>query len=76
MHQAFARFLNGQSLDDYVAEMGTKSAKFAYRGRCEGRAVATAEITVACIAMDTFQAQPIPPKYRALFEAHREPPTD
>ena len=74
--QSPLRFGDPFDVDVWVAEMGTKSAKFAYRGRCEGRAVATAEITVACIAMDTFQAQPIPPKYRALFEAHREPPTD
>jgi len=36
----------------------------------EGREVANARITVACIDMRTFRARPIPDKYRRLFEQH------
>ena len=41
--QSPLRFGDTFDVDVWVAEMGTKSAKFAYRGRCEGRAVATAD---------------------------------
>lgn len=74
--QSPLRFGDTFEVDVWVKELGNKSATFAYRGRTEGRDVATAHITVACIDMGTFRAQPIPDKYRALFEAHREPPTD
>lgn len=74
--QSPLRFGDTFEVDVWVEELGTKSATFAYRGRTEGRDVATATITVACIDMGTFRAQPIPDKYRTLFEAHREPPSD
>ena len=74
--QSPLRFGDLFEIDVWVAELGTKSAQFAYRGRTEGRDVAMAHITVACIDMGSFRAQPIPPKYRELFEAHRTPPPD
>lgn len=74
--QSPLRFGDTFDIDVWVKELGTKSATFAYRGRTEGRDVATARITVVCIDMATFRGQPIPEKYRALFEAHQEPPTD
>ena len=74
--QSPLRFGDRFDVDVWVEKLGTKSATFAYRGSTGGRLVATARITVACIDMDSFRAQPIPDKYRTLFEAHREPPTD
>ncbi len=68
------RFGDLFDVDMWAEKIGTKSAVFAYRGRCEGREVARARITVACIDMNTFQAVPISPKYRELFETVREPP--
>lgn len=55
-----------------VDRIGTKSARFAYLLRKVGDDTVRAEakITVACIDMETFKAEPIPPKYRKLFEAY------
>lgn len=52
--------------------IGEKSATFAYRGtlRATGALVIEAKVVSACIDMRTFQAQPIPDKYRELFAKH------
>ena len=53
-----------------VDRLGTKSATFLYRLRKVGDDTVRAEarITVACIDMDSFAAQPLTAKYRKLFE--------
>lgn len=56
-----------------VSRVGEKSATFEYEAVLEGgRRACRGTVTVACISMDTFRGTPIPPKYRALFEAHLE----
>lgn len=74
--QSPLRFGDTFVVDVWVPKLGTKSATFAYRGTVEERLVATAHVTVACIDMGAFAAQPIPPKYRALFERFASPPPD
>ena len=74
--QSPLRFGDVFTIDVWVKEIGTKSAKFGYRGRVGGRDVATATITVACVAMEPFGGKAIPEKYRALFERFRDPPSD
>ena len=74
--QSPLRFGDTFTIDVWVEKLGTKSATFAYRGRVGDRDVATARITVACVGMDTFRAQPIPEKYRALFERFLDPPSE
>ena len=69
------RFGDEFLIDVSVSRLGTKSATFSYRGSCEERDVASAEITVACIDMKSFRAQPIPEKYRDLFSRFAAPPT-
>lgn len=70
------RFGDTFDVDVWVERLGTKSAVFAYRGSCEGRNVASARITVACIDMKAFRAQPIPARYRTLFQRFVDPPDD
>lgn len=70
------RFGDVFDIDVWVHELGTKSATFAYRGSCAGRLVAEARITVACIDLAAFEAIPIPPLYREMFEAHRDAPAE
>ena len=70
------RFGDRFDIDVWVHELGHKSATFAYRGSCAGRLVADARITVACVDLRVFEAIPIPPRYRRMFEAHAEPPGD
>ncbi len=55
-----------------VERIGTSSTTFAYRvtNEHESRLVATGRVTCACVDMRTFRAQPIPERYRALFEKH------
>lgn len=70
------RFGDVLEVEVTVERLGDKSATFRYRGlkagaEAEGE-VATARITVACIDMKTFRAQPIPEIYRELFERHLE----
>jgi len=68
------RFGDTFAIDVWVPEIGDKSATFAYRGSTSGRHVCDARITVACIDIERFRAQPIPDEYRALFERFRDPP--
>ena len=72
--QSPLRFGDRFDIDVWVEEVGTKSATFRYRGRCEGRDVARAKIVVACIDMKSFKGIPIPEPYRGIFEANRTPP--
>lgn len=54
-----------------VTRIGNKSATFSFAAYREDEALACKGlVTVACIDMQTFQGQPIPDKYRALFERH------
>src|SRR5690606_22594671 len=57
-----------------ITRLTEKSARFSVHARREdcGAAVCRGEITVACVDMETFRGQPIPPKYRELFERHLE----
>lgn len=68
------RFGDMFDVDVWVEKIGNKSATFAYRGRTEGRDVANARITVACIDMKVFKGIPIPAFYREMFEKHQTPP--
>lgn len=70
------RFGDVLDIEVTVERVGTKSATFAYRATKQGEDgdVATARITVACIDMRTFEAKPIPPLYREMFERHRAAP--
>lgn len=56
-----------------VEKIGTSSATFLYEGRregAEGGAAVRGKIVVACIDMTTMRSQPIPARYRAVFEKH------
>jgi 4-hydroxybenzoyl-CoA thioesterase len=53
-----------------VERLGRTSVTCVYRGSVEGRAAVRGKIVVACIDMATMKAQPVPPKYRAMFEKH------
>jgi len=57
-----------------VGRIGTKSATFRFEmlRREGGERVCRGEVVVACISMDSYRGQPIPDKYRALFERHLE----
>jgi 4-hydroxybenzoyl-CoA thioesterase len=63
-----------------VEKLGKSSAGFVYEGRkVEGGAVdaepsVRGKVVVACIDMKTMRAQPIPDRYRAVFEKHRTTP--
>jgi 4-hydroxybenzoyl-CoA thioesterase len=74
--QSPLRFGDVFDIDVWVEKVGQKSATFRYRGRCEGRNVATATIVVACIDMRKFVGVPIPEPYRTLFENNQTPPSD
>jgi 4-hydroxybenzoyl-CoA thioesterase len=54
-----------------VTRVGDTSATFEYVGTQTGEqeVAVTGKIVVACLDMVTMRSQPIPPKYRALFEA-------
>lgn len=67
------RFGDRFDVDVWVSRVGGKSATFDYRGSVAGRLVAKASITVACIDMESFQAQAIPERYRKLFEGFPGP---
>jgi 4-hydroxybenzoyl-CoA thioesterase len=57
-----------------VEKIGTSSATFLYEGRrVEGgdAPAVRGKIVVACIDMATMRSQPIPERYRAVFEKHR-----
>jgi 4-hydroxybenzoyl-CoA thioesterase len=71
-----ARFGDVLTMELVIEELGEKSVTFAYRATNEedgGREIVTGKVTCVCVSMDTFRAQPIPDKYRALFEKHRSP---
>ncbi len=68
-----ARF--GETLTTRVAvrRVGGKSATFHFEVRGpDGERVCHGTVVVACISMDSYRGQPIPDKYRALFERHLE----
>ena len=67
-----ARFGDVLTISLEVARIGDKSATFVFQGRnrAENRLVLTGKVTCVCIRMDTFESQPIPAKYRAMFEKH------
>lgn len=71
--QAPLRFGDVFEVELSTEHIGTSSARFRYDGRCGGRDIARAFITVACIDMDSFHSKPIPADLRALFERHRRP---
>jgi 4-hydroxybenzoyl-CoA thioesterase len=56
-----------------VERIGSKSATFAYLVRRQGEdpVCARASITVASMDMKGWKAQPIPDKYRQLFESYQ-----
>ena len=55
----------------HISKIGEKSVAFEFRGRHEdGSLACTGQVIVACISMETYRGQPIPDKYRALFERH------
>jgi 4-hydroxybenzoyl-CoA thioesterase len=68
----------GDDLDITVAltRIGKSSASFRYVGTRKGddAPAVVGTVVVACIDMTTMRAQPIPDKYRALFEGHLEAP--
>lgn len=63
------RFGDIMTIDVSVRRIGEKSATFHYRGTRQdnGKLVATAEITNACMDMRTYRAIPIPQPYRDFF---------
>jgi len=67
-----ARFGDTLTIELEVAHIGGKSVSFAYRGvnRADDKVVVTGKVTCVCIKMDSFESQPIPDKYRAMFEKH------
>lgn len=67
------RFGDELEIEVSVARIGEKSATFRYVARRGGETCCRATIVVACIAMETYAARPIPDKYRALFEKHLAP---
>lgn len=70
------RFGDVLDVEVLIHRIGRSSVTFGYVGRVEGREVAKARITVACIDMRTFRSRPIPDKYRRLFEEHLVPDGD
>jgi 4-hydroxybenzoyl-CoA thioesterase len=65
------RFGDRLAITVSVTRVGDTSATFEYVGTRvgdDGPAV-TGKIVVACLEMSTMRPQPIPAKYRALFEA-------
>ena len=67
-----ARFGDVLRVELSVERIGKSSTTFAYRltNAGDGRLVATGRVTCACVDTRSFRAQPIPAKYRALFEKH------
>lgn len=65
-----------------VERVGKSSATFLYEGRkvkgdvLEDTVAVRGRIVVACIDMDGMRGQPIPDRYRAVFEKHLVAPTD
>ena len=76
-HKHPLRFGDVLELDLWLERIGTSAATFSYRGRrqADNVDIVTGRVTVACVHLDTFKSQPIPDKYRALFERHATPPT-
>lgn len=65
------RFGDRLAITVSVSRVGETSATFEYTGRLAGDddAAVSGKIVVACIDMATMRAQPIPARYRALFDA-------
>ena len=63
------RYGDALNVELTVPRIGTRSATFRYVGyrHRDGQHAATAEITCACVGMQTFRATPIPEDLRALF---------
>ncbi len=57
----------------WVERLGSKSATFGYRAHLAGKTAALAQVTVACIGMESFGAVEIPEPYRSLFAEHLQP---
>ncbi|MEM7608326.1 MAG: thioesterase family protein [Myxococcota bacterium] len=72
--QSPLRFGDVFLIDVWAESLGERSAAFAYRGRVGERDVASARVTVACVDLNDFRAQPIPDKYREIFERFPGPP--
>ncbi|AKF06157.1 acyl-CoA thioesterase [Sandaracinus amylolyticus] len=66
------RFGDDLDFEVSVTSLSKRSATFRYVGtvRSSDTAAVVGTIVVACIDMKTMRAQPIPDKYRALFEKH------
>lgn len=64
------RFGDTLSIEVRVAKLGESSATFEYVGTIAGETepAVIGRVVVACIDMTTYRAQPIPLKYRAMFE--------
>jgi 4-hydroxybenzoyl-CoA thioesterase len=58
-----------------VAKLGETSATFEYVGTLKGDTAPAVigRVVVACIDMTSYRAQPIPPKYRAMFTGLLKP---
>lgn len=66
------RFGDALDVELHVERIGRTSANFLYVGhRKDGTKVVTGRVTCACVNLDTFKPQPIPEKYRSLFEDHQ-----
>jgi 4-hydroxybenzoyl-CoA thioesterase len=65
------RFGDRLAITVSVTRIGETSATFEYAGRRVGddEIAVTGKIVVACLDMATMRPQPIPSKYRALFQA-------
>lgn len=63
------RYGDALDIELSVPRVGDKSAVFRYVGfrHKDGQQACTAEITCACVDMDSFRAVPIPDDLRALF---------
>ena len=53
--------------------LGQRSATFDYRVDRDEQLAATGRVTVVALDLETGRSQPIPPKYRRLFQGDVEP---
>jgi 4-hydroxybenzoyl-CoA thioesterase len=68
-YSAPLRYGDALDLELTVSRVGTKSATFRYTGyrHRDGVQACVADITVACVNLDSFEAMPFPDDLRALF---------
>lgn len=66
------RYGDNLDIELTVKRVGRRSAVFRFVGfrHRDGAHSVTAEITAACVDMDSFQARDIPEDLRAIFERH------